>query len=406
MKHKSAVFLLLAAALGFCPAAIHASAAEQIRGGVKLTVSADRSDYDADAQIAVGIRLENNSGGDITDVNIRSLIPAAYRLADGSDGGLRATYIPAGNAISGELILIPVSSGTEPAGTQETAAAPETSAAASSETLPETVQTQPETGTVSGTSQKSGGLRILLPAAAAAGLTAAAAAVIIRKRKGRQLVILICAAAVSAACPAERAFAESETESFSVTETVSVAGEPVALTAEVSYTAEAEDMQAAVEAYYEDQSEEIIAVEELAETSDVFSEKEAIRFMAERGFTDYPLTYDFNMDGSYADEAEASPDSDAKHPMYQTYFVSADQAIWSVFLVGKTIAANPASYNLQSDLDAQVLISETDTLTSYTEMGNKLYTTIPKDSAVLLKTVDQINSKKLNELTFEEVITP
>jgi hypothetical protein len=37
-------------------------------------------------------------------------------------------------------------------------------------------------------------------------------------------------------------------------------------------------------------------------------------------------------------------------------------------------------------------------------MGNKLYTTIPKESAVILKTVDKITSQTLNELTFEEVI--
>ena len=87
-----------------------------------------------------------------------------------------------------------------------------------------------------------------------------------------------------------------------------------------------------------------------------------------------------------------------------TYFVAEDGAVWSVFIVGKTIAANPASYNLESDLDAQVLVSETETLTSYTEMGNKFYETIPKESAVKLKVVDKITNQKLNDLTYEEVI--
>ena len=126
--------------------------------------------------------------------------------------------------------------------------------------------------------------------------------------------------------------------------------------------------------------------------------------MAERGFTDYPLTYDYNMDGTYTDEAEANADSEEKHPMYQTYFVGADGSVWSIFIIGRSVIANPASYNLESDLGAQILVSETDTLTSYTEMGNKLYTTVPKESAVILKVVDQITSQKLNELTYEEVI--
>ena len=126
--------------------------------------------------------------------------------------------------------------------------------------------------------------------------------------------------------------------------------------------------------------------------------------MAERGFNEYPLTYDFNMDGTYADEAEASADSDEKHPMYQTYFISENGAIWSIFIVGRSVFANPASYNLESDIDAQVLVSETETLTSYTEMGNRFYTTVPKESAIKLKVVDQITSQKLNDLEFEEVM--
>jgi hypothetical protein len=51
-----------------------------------------------------------------------------------------------------------------------------------------------------------------------------------------------------------------------------------------------------------------------------------------------------------------------------------------------------------------VLVSETETLTSYTEVGNKFYETVPKESAVILKIVDKITSKKINELTYEEVM--
>ena len=147
-----------------------------------------------------------------------------------------------------------------------------------------------------------------------------------------------------------------------------------------------------------------VYVEKADEKADVYTEREALRLLEARGFTEYPLTYDYDMDGTYTDEAEASPDSDAKHPMYQTYYVGEDNSVWTIMIVGKMIAANPVSYNLESDLDVQILVSETETLTSYTEMGNKFYTTIPKESAVLLKIVDQITSQSLNTLTFEEVV--
>jgi len=197
-----------------------------------------------------------------------------------------------------------------------------------------------------------------------------------------------------------QAKADEEDLSMSVTEEVTVDGKTYELALSAKYTMQTEDMQAVVEEYYSNNSEEIVAVEEVQEAENVFSEKEVIEFLAERGFTEYPVTYDFNMDGTYTDEAEASADSDEKHPMYQTYFVGEDGSVWSIFIVGRTITANPASYNLESDNDAQVLVSETETLTSYTEMGNKLYTTIPKDSAIILKIVDQITSQKLNEVTF------
>ncbi len=416
MNHKKTVSVFLSAVMCFCLAQMHVSAAESAQDGITLTVSADQTDHDADDPVTVSISLQNNSGCDLTDISVKSTIPEHYRLADGSSDVLRATYIQSGSAVSAELVLIPDQTQTAPAETSasqtetvpaakqeirhSTASAkteqPQTASAA--QTLPETVQAQ---------QSQLQPIRllhlfaVLLCAAGAFG----AVFFLIRKRKGRHLVLLLCAASASALAPVRGLnAAASEIKTLRTSETFLADGQTYTVTAEAAYSIESEDMQIAVAEYYEDNSEKVIAVEDVSKTEDVFSEKEIIRFLAERGFTDYPVTYDYNMDGSYTDETEASPDSDAKHPMYQTYFISGDGAVWTVFVVGKMIAANPASYNLQSDLDAQILISETETLTSYTEMGNQFYTTIPKDSAVLLKVVDQITSQKLNEFTFEEVI--
>ena len=250
------------------------------------------------------------------------------------------------------------------------------------------------------------GLGGKLVVAAVILLAAGAAVIIFRKKGGKKgMMILFCITAAGTFSTMQKVEAlESETRIISVSETVTVSGKQCDLTANVRFTMDIPDMQAAVEEYYEDNSEEIISVEDVKETEDVFTEKEAITFLSERGFNEYPLTYDFNMDGTYVDEAEASLESNEKHPMYQTFYVSEDGSIWTVFIVGKTIAANPASYNLESDIDAQILVSEAETLTSYTEMGNKLYKTIPKESAVILKVVDKITSEKLNSLTYEEVV--
>lgn len=395
---------------------IYANAAEKTQNDVKLVVSTDKKVYDENDDIIAEVRLENNSDSDIIDVSIDSIIPEGYHLSDDSKSVLRSTYIMSGDSINSELVLI-----SDNKKTNETTTTAVTTVSSTTKNGSTTVTTSKstsaentETSTTSikadkddNDDDKDSGSKVAVAAVIGAVLLAAGGAVVIfkKKGKGKNLMILLCLTAAGSFCTVQDAKAdEPDVYTFSVTEAVNVADKKIDITANVKFSIDKADMQSAVEEYYSDNSEEIVSVEATAETSKVYSEKEAIKLLAERGFSDFPLTYDYDMNGTYMDEKEASAESDEKHPMYQTYFVSEDGSIWTVFIVGKSIIANPASYNLESDIDAQVLVSETNTLTSYTEMGNKFYETVPKESAVILKVVDQITSKKLNDLNYEEVI--
>jgi len=395
---------------------IYANAAEKTQNDVKIVVSTDKKVYDENDDIIAEIRLENNSDSDIIDVSIDSIIPEGYHLSDDSKSVLRSTYIMSGDSINSELVLI-----SDNKKTNETTTTAVTTVSSTTKNGSTTVTTSKstsaentETSTTSikadkddSDDDKDSGSKVAVAAVIGAVLLAASGAVVIFKKegKGKNLMILLCLTAAGSFCTVQDAKAdEPDVYTFSVTEAVNVADKKIDITATVKFSIDKADMQSAVEEYYSDNSEEIVSVEAAAETSQVYSEKEAIKLLAERGFSDFPLTYDYDMNGTYMDEKEASAESDEKHPMYQTYFVSEDGSIWTVFIVGKSIIANPASYNLESDIDAQVLVSETNTLTSYTEMGNKFYETVPKESAVILKVVDQITSKKLNDLNYEEVI--
>ena len=395
---------------------IYANAAEKTQNDVKLVVSTDKKVYDENDDIIAEVRLENNSDSDIIDVSIDSIIPEGYHLSDGSKSVLRSTYIMSGDSINSELVLI-----SDNKKTNETTTTAVTTVSLTTKIGSTTVTTSKstsaentETSTTSikadkddSDDDKDSGSKVAVAAVIGAVLLAAGGAVVIfkKKGKGKNLMILLCLTAAGSFCTVQDAKAdEPDVYTFSVTEAVNVADKKIDITANVQFSIDKADMQSAVEEYYSDNSEEIVSVEAAAETSKVYSEKEAIKLLAERGFSDFPLTYDYDMNGTYMDEKEASAESDEKHPMYQTYFVSEDGSIWTVFIVGKSIIANPASYNLESDIDAQVLVSETNTLKSYTEMGNKFYETVPKESAVILKVVDQITSKKLNDLNYEEVI--
>ena len=390
-------------ALAFCTGltGLCAHAAEKTQDGIKLCISSDKTAYDENDNIVAKISLENNSEGDIIDIALKGIVPENYHLAEGSGSVLRSTYLPSGKNIDTELVFVPDKA-------EDTVSETETSktnitSIITSETAVSTSVTEKIISDID--SDDSDGIFYKIIIAGGLLLVSGAVFIVLKKKgPGKKALILLCVtAAGSFNCSHTVVFAEEE-KNISVSETVTVGGKELELTATVNFTVDEPDMAASADEYYKENSEEVISVEEIEKTEDIFTEKEVIEFLAQRGFSYYPVTYDYNMDGTFVDEAEASADSNEKHPMYQTYYVSDKHDVWTIFVIGRSIAANPASYNLESDLDAQVLVSETETLTSYTEMGNKLYTTIPKESAVILKTVDKITSQTLNELTFEEVI--
>lgn len=155
--------------------------------------------------------------------------------------------------------------------------------------------------------------------------------------------------------------------------------------------------------YYWDNAEEVISVMDVNESENVPTEAEVTDILKERGFVDFPITCEYAMDGTYNDEDEITDGSVEKHPMYETYYVSAAGEVWAVSVINGQIIANPASFNLESELESQLLISESEKIISYNDESNRFYETIPKKSAVIVKTVDRIDAETLDRLTIEEI---
>ncbi len=156
--------------------------------------------------------------------------------------------------------------------------------------------------------------------------------------------------------------------------------------------------------YYE-QNSTIVDVVDAKESTSVPTEEEAEKLLRDRGFVDFPITVEYDMNGTYlGDElSEEKADKSGKYPIYETYFVTDNDDLWSVFVINGKIFANPATFNVDADLPAQILYSETEELTSYDEVSGEFYVTIPKESAVILKVIETINAENLNKLTKEEV---
>lgn len=139
------------------------------------------------------------------------------------------------------------------------------------------------------------------------------------------------------------------------------------------------------------------------ESIEVLTEKEAYNELTDRDFTEYSIETEYSMDGGYNSAINISDISDIKHPIYQTYYFSENGEMWTIFLINGSIMANPVSFNVQSGLSVQVIVSEKDTVTSYDSTVNKFFETIPDESVLLVITVDRIDAETLDSLTIGEI---
>lgn len=139
------------------------------------------------------------------------------------------------------------------------------------------------------------------------------------------------------------------------------------------------------------------------DSDEVLTEEEAVRTLEERGFKDFPITTEYTMDGTYSDASEISESSSIKHPIYTMYYVTQNNELWNIMIINGDVMAIPVSYNIQSSLGVQVVISESEEVTSYDSTTNKFYKNIPNESAMIVKIVEIIDAESLENLTIEVI---
>ncbi len=145
----------------------------------------------------------------------------------------------------------------------------------------------------------------------------------------------------------------------------------------------------------------VVDVIDVAESEDVLTESEVSMVLEERGFLYYPITYKYTIDGDYTGKTEIQSDSNEKHPVYQTFYMSDSGDVWTIYVVNGSVIAYPVSINISSDLDAQILYADSNQLISYAEEGNKFYVTVPFEETIILKEIDIIDATELNKISSE-----
>ena len=141
---------------------------------------------------------------------------------------------------------------------------------------------------------------------------------------------------------------------------------------------------------------------DVASSQYIHTESEAYDSFVERGFDGSQVMYEYTMDGTYLGKNEISRSSSSKHPMYQVYYATTSGDIWMILEINGSFFATPITYNFSNEQKVPVIVSETDTITSYDSSTNKFYVNIPKESQTVIKTVSKIDAETIEKLTNEE----
>lgn len=157
-----------------------------------------------------------------------------------------------------------------------------------------------------------------------------------------------------------------------------------------------------VEEYFEENAK-IVKVVPVNDSKDVYSEVDVTELLEKRGFTEYEITSSYTIDGKYNEPVEVSDSSDVKHPIYETYYVTENNEVWTIMVIDDVIMAYPLSYNANCADGVPVVVSESDEIMSYDSSTNNFYRTIPNDDVMDVRVVDKIDAETLDSLTVEEL---
>lgn len=393
IKRTSIFLLTMLLCFGMMTGSVFAASSTQ--DGVEVTLSTDKKTYSQSDQIVATLTVKNTSEDRINNISLENVIPEEYKLSDGSEAKKQVEFLEAGESakLTAAFVLDAISS--------------------TNNTDSENSSITSDASNVATGVNSNIAFWIMVCIFACGGIVVL---VVIKKNSGKKLfslflcLTIIGTMAVGAYVPVKAE--EYQGKSISVSENVMVGDKDGIITGIVKYDVSVKDGDQTkptkpenpteADEYYWDNAE-VVDVIDAQESKNVMTETEVITTLKERGFVDYPITYDYSIDGEYMDDTEAVEGSTDKHPMYQTYYAAKNGDIWTVFVINGAVIANPVSFNVESELEAQLLFSETKELTSYDEETNKFYVTIPKETAAIVKVVEKINAETLDKLTIEEI---
>ena len=401
-KHKQRrIFsLVLAFVALLCISGLHAFAATVTQDGLEVTLVTDKAEYSANEQIKTTLTVKNNNDTAVENVDLETAIPEGYILADKSENKKTVESVAAGESVSLEVTLTKNATPDEP------------STNPNSSTNPVIGGNNGGSGTTTGGTTTSGsavqtGQGIMIVGIVLLVLLSAGFVFVFVYRKkhiGKKLLsVILCVGVIGSSAFLIRIpvnAEETKAKSISISETVKIAKNDLVITSVVKYGSDSIEIDPAeAEKYYRDSSEEVVKITDAKESADVPSEKEVTKLLSDRGFSTDNIVTDYTMDAEFLDEAKIDENSTEKHPIYKMLYGSESEILWNIFVINGVVSAYPVSYNLVSERQAVLLITETDTVTSYDYTSNRFFETIPKESTMIVRKVSRIDKETLDSLT-------
>lgn len=371
---KITAIVVIAVAL-FSVAGINAFAATDTQDGLEVTLTTDKEAYSKDEKITATLLVKNTNKTDVFNVFMENIVPDGYKVDDFTNTKQLETLAPNETL---ELKSVYVSESTN--------------------------EVSKDDNTTIDTGDNTLYLTIII------SVTVCSLILIvfgIRKKKIKKFLsiaisISILGSVATFLTLSVDAVEESE-KTISVSQRITIDSKDTLVKANVGYSCLNDDSsndlsENEADTYYNENAK-VISVIKAKESDNLLSEQEVTKLLSARVFDTENIVTDYTMDGEYLDGAEIDKNSEEKHPLYKMLYASKSEILWNIYVINGVVSAYPVSYNLVSDRQAVLLITETDTVTSYDYISNQFYETIPKESSLITRKIDKIDKETLDDFT-------
>ena len=152
------------------------------------------------------------------------------------------------------------------------------------------------------------------------------------------------------------------------------------------------------ENYFKENGKNVETID-VQESETMLSEAEAIQLLHGLGFDQYTILTEYSADGDVFASREIKEESQEKHPMYQTYYLSDDEDLWAITITNKQVTAYPVSYLMRNNPEIQMIVSTSKAITSYDNVTRRFFVSEPNESVLIVFVVEKIDAATLEKLS-------